>query len=48
MATPEVRKRLEADGGEPVSGTSADFAALIQAEIATWTKVFKTTGIKPE
>lgn len=48
MATPEVRKRLEADGGEPVAGSSAEFAALIQSEIATWTKVFKTTGIKPE
>ena len=41
-------KRLEADGGEPVIGSSADFAALIRSEIATWTKVFKTTGIVPE
>jgi tripartite-type tricarboxylate transporter receptor subunit TctC len=48
MGTPEVRKRLEADGGEPVTGTSGQFAALIQSEIATWTKVFRTTGIKPE
>jgi len=48
MFTPEVRKRLEADGGEPVAGTSAEFAALIRGEIAMWTKVFKTTGIVPE
>lgn len=48
MSMPDVRKRLEADGGEPVIGTSADFAALIRSEIATWTKVFKTTGIVPE
>lgn len=48
MTMPEVRKRLEADGGEPVTGTAADFAALIQSEIATWSRVFKTTGIKPE
>lgn len=45
MKLPEVRKRLESDGGEPVAGTSAEFAALIQSEIATWTKVFKTTAI---
>lgn len=45
MKLPDVRKRLESDGGEPVAGSSADFAALIQSEIATWTKVFRTANI---
>jgi tripartite-type tricarboxylate transporter receptor subunit TctC len=48
MSMPEVRKRLEADGGEPVTGTSAEFAAMIRDEIATWARVFKATGITPE
>lgn len=48
LAMPEVRKRLEADGGEPVGSTPAEFAALIRNEIATWGKVIKTAGLPTE
>jgi tripartite-type tricarboxylate transporter receptor subunit TctC len=48
LAMADVRKRLEADGGEPVGSTPAEFAALVRSEIATWAKVFKTIGIAPE
>lgn len=48
LSMPDVRQRLEADGGEVVAGTSAEFTALIREEIATWTKVIKAAGLTPE
>jgi tripartite-type tricarboxylate transporter receptor subunit TctC len=48
LSMPDVRQRLEADGGEVVGGTPAEFTALIREEIATWTKVIKAAGLTPE
>ena len=48
LRTPEVRERLAADGSEVVAGSPEEFAALIKAEIAKWTKVVKAAGIQPE
>ena len=36
------------DGSEPVGNTPDEFAAIIKAETAKWTKVIKSAGIKAE
>jgi len=45
---PEVRKRLEEQGGEPVGGTPEEFAALLREEVAKWAEVVKVSGAKAE
>jgi tripartite-type tricarboxylate transporter receptor subunit TctC len=47
-ADPDVREKLAAHGAEPAAGPSAEFAALIQAEIAKWARVIKMAGVKVE
>jgi tripartite-type tricarboxylate transporter receptor subunit TctC len=46
LATPEVRKRFDELGLEPVGNTPAEFAAVIQKETPEWAKVIKDAGIK--
>jgi tripartite-type tricarboxylate transporter receptor subunit TctC len=46
VRSPEMQKRLVADGSEGVGGTPADFAKHIRAEHALWAKVIKQAGIK--
>jgi tripartite-type tricarboxylate transporter receptor subunit TctC len=45
---PEVRKRLEEQGGEPVGSTPEEFAALLREEVAKWAEVVKVSGAKAE
>ena len=44
--SPEMRERLLALGAEPVGGTPEEFAAVIGRDIAKWTPLAKTVGIK--
>lgn len=44
----DVKQRLAAAGLEPLGGSSADFGAYIQSEIAKWAKVIKAAGIPSE
>src|SRR5688572_7693314 len=44
----DVRRRLEADGAEPVGSKPEEFAAYLRSETAKWAKVVKAAGIKPE
>jgi tripartite-type tricarboxylate transporter receptor subunit TctC len=46
LAIPEVRKRFDELGLEPVGNTPAEFAAVIKKEIPEWGKVIKDAGIK--
>jgi tripartite-type tricarboxylate transporter receptor subunit TctC len=46
LATPEVRKKFDELGLEPVGNSSAEFAAVIKREIPEWAKVIKDAGIK--
>ena len=46
LAMPEVRKKFDELGIEPVGNTPAEFAAIIQKEIPEWAKVIKDAGIK--
>jgi tripartite-type tricarboxylate transporter receptor subunit TctC len=47
-ATREWRERLEFEGAVPLSGSPAEFAALIRVQGEKWEKVIRTAGIKPE
>ncbi|HZM46946.1 MAG TPA: tripartite tricarboxylate transporter substrate binding protein [Burkholderiales bacterium] len=46
--SPEMAKRLVAEGSEAVGTTPAEFATFIRAEHAQWSKVIKQGGIKGE
>jgi tripartite-type tricarboxylate transporter receptor subunit TctC len=48
VATPDLRDRLKNLGATPVGGFPAELGAHVRAEIARWTQVVKTAGIKPE
>jgi len=44
--SPEMRERLTSLGAEPVGGTPEEFAAVIAGDIAKWTTLAKSVGIK--
>lgn len=46
LATPAVKERLLAQGAIPGGNTSAEFAALIEAEHRKWAQVVKASGAK--
>jgi tripartite-type tricarboxylate transporter receptor subunit TctC len=46
MRSPDMAKSLLAEGAEPVTGTSAEFAAHMKAENEQWSRVIKTAGIR--
>ncbi|HEY2246139.1 MAG TPA: tripartite tricarboxylate transporter substrate binding protein [Bradyrhizobium sp.] len=46
LATPEIRKKFDELGLEPVGNTPAEFAAVIKKETPEWAKVIKDAGIK--
>jgi tripartite-type tricarboxylate transporter receptor subunit TctC len=48
IASPEVRKRLDAEGAIPVGNSPQDFSRFVQSEIPRWAKVVKFSGAKPE
>jgi tripartite-type tricarboxylate transporter receptor subunit TctC len=48
MRSPDMEKRLAAEGSEPVGSTPQQFAAHLESEHALWTRVIKTAGIKGE
>jgi tripartite-type tricarboxylate transporter receptor subunit TctC len=46
VQTPEVRKALALEGGEPVGSSPEEFARWLRVEIAKWAKVVKAANIK--
>ena len=44
--SPEMRERLVSLGAEPVGGTPDEFAAVVARDIAKWTALAKSVGIK--
>jgi tripartite-type tricarboxylate transporter receptor subunit TctC len=48
FAAPDTQARLARLGAAPMTGTPADFAALIAAETPKWTAVVKAAGIRIE
>jgi len=45
---PDVKEKFSSIGVETASGSPADLAALIKADLTKWTKVIKESGIKVE
>jgi tripartite-type tricarboxylate transporter receptor subunit TctC len=45
---PDTRERLLALAAEPVGGTSEELAQTVARELAKWTGIAKSAGIKPE
>lgn len=48
VALPDVRERLAAQGLELNTGSAAEFAAFVRAEVAKWAKIIKTIGIQQQ
>jgi tripartite-type tricarboxylate transporter receptor subunit TctC len=48
VAMPEVRARIEAQYGEVIGSSPAEFAKFVAAEIANWTRVAKAGNIKAQ
>jgi tripartite-type tricarboxylate transporter receptor subunit TctC len=48
IASPEVRKRIEAQGATPVGDSPEEFARFVHEEIGRWGKVVKFSGAKAE
>ena len=48
VQSPEVRKRIEAEGATPVGNSAQDFARFVVTDIARWREVVKFSGAKPE
>jgi tripartite-type tricarboxylate transporter receptor subunit TctC len=48
VRTPELTQRMQSLGMEPVGSTPQAYDAVIRSDIAKWTQVVKTAGIKLE
>jgi tripartite-type tricarboxylate transporter receptor subunit TctC len=48
LATQDLRERLQKQGVTLVGNSPAELAAHVRTELARWTNVVKTTGIKVE
>jgi tripartite-type tricarboxylate transporter receptor subunit TctC len=48
LQSPDMRKRLDADGAEPFGSTSNEFHEFIKSEIARWAPVIRAAGARPE
>ena len=48
LSSAEVRQRLALEGAEPEPTTPAEYAMLIDRELAMWSDLVKAAGIKPQ
>ena len=48
VQSPEVRRRIEAEGATAVGNSPQDFLRFVVADIARWREVVKFSGAKPE
>ena len=48
VASPETKKRFEAEGSEPLSMSPDEFGRFIAAETVKWARVVKDAGIRAE
>ena len=46
VLSPEIARRLEADGAEPIASMPEEFAADVAKEYEKWRGLVKKTGIK--
>lgn len=48
LLMPRIRDRLIASGTRPIGGTSAQFQAFVENQVATWKKVMADAGVQPQ
>jgi len=48
LATPQVRERFASLGVQPVGDTPEQFSAVIREDLARWSRVIKSAGVKVE
>ena len=48
LKLPAIRDKLAAQGIDVAGGTPEEFAARMRADLATYTRVIKATGIRAE
>lgn len=48
VQSPEVRRRIEAEGATAIGNAPDEFARFVHEEIVRWAKVVKYSGAKPE
>lgn len=48
LQRPEFKQQLSAQGADPLSGSTADFMAMLKREYAKHAKLVKEAGIRPE
>ena len=48
VQSPDVRRRIEAEGATPVGNSPQEFAQFVVTDIARWREVVKFSGAKPE
>jgi tripartite-type tricarboxylate transporter receptor subunit TctC len=48
LRNPEMVRRLAANGNAPFPSTPAEFAALMQAQRATWVELVRVSGVEPQ
>jgi tripartite-type tricarboxylate transporter receptor subunit TctC len=48
IRSPQVHETLVAQGLQPQTSTSAEFARFLHAQIAKWTDVARKANLKPE
>ncbi len=48
VQSPDVRRRIEAEGATPVGNSPQEFARFVVSDIARWREVVKFSGAKPE
>lgn len=48
VASPETKKRFEAEGADPLQMSPEEFGRFIATETAKWSRVVKEAGIRPE
>jgi len=46
--SPELKRRLEAEGAQPVGNSAAEFARFVREDVKKWAPVVKFSGAKPE
>jgi tripartite-type tricarboxylate transporter receptor subunit TctC len=48
VGSPAVAEQFAAQGLEPASSSSKEFAAYLESEVAKWGRVIKASGATPE
>ena len=48
LLTDEMKRKLAADGAEPVGSTPTEFARLIRDELEKWTRIAQAANIEPQ